>query len=331
MLPQLLQSLARPIERSLYPQLFSDRCGVIGVLLHSVFGSEREIARDHVFPMEHATVARLRRFVEHFLDHGYRFLLPADLTGNLSPPQRVVLLTFDDGYANFLHVVPLLDEYGIRATLFPVSHNVEKNEGFWWDVVYRLERKAGRSPGAIEQKLAALRGLTCDEVRRRVTDRYGQRSLQPLGDLDRPLTADELKELADNPRVCIGNHTANHANLLMHSAEGVMEQITRAQVTLREMTGKTPRAISYPFGVVSAEIAEAARRAGLSLGFTTHSHPMGIPQDLGLNARLRLGRYTPALRDGNNAAREIRHQVLVTQIRRSLWAGWRRQNEPVRN
>ena len=46
----------------------------------------------------------------------------ADLDGDRQAPQRSVLVTFDDGYADTLHVaLPRLQAYGMRATLFVIT------------------------------------------------------------------------------------------------------------------------------------------------------------------------------------------------------------------
>jgi len=47
------------------------------------------------------------------------FDLAESLSGDSGFPERVVSLTFDDGYADFYHAaLPLLAEYGFRATVF---------------------------------------------------------------------------------------------------------------------------------------------------------------------------------------------------------------------
>lgn len=59
-------------------------------------------------------------------EHGYTTLslsqAIADLGGDWQAPQSSVLLTFDDGYADTVHVaLPRLQAYGMRATLFVIT------------------------------------------------------------------------------------------------------------------------------------------------------------------------------------------------------------------
>ncbi|HEY4324710.1 MAG TPA: polysaccharide deacetylase family protein [Mucilaginibacter sp.] len=49
-------------------------------------------------------------------------------------PGNNIAITFDDGYAdNFTTARPLLEKYGIPATFFIASGNIENKREFWWD------------------------------------------------------------------------------------------------------------------------------------------------------------------------------------------------------
>jgi peptidoglycan/xylan/chitin deacetylase (PgdA/CDA1 family) len=62
-------------------------------------------------------------------------------------PGRSVVVTFDDGYADNLHnAKPLLERYGIPATIFLTSGFIGSEDGFWWDELDRLLLRPGRLP-----------------------------------------------------------------------------------------------------------------------------------------------------------------------------------------
>lgn len=54
-------------------------------------------------------------------------------------PHRSVVVTFDDGYADNLHVAkPLLEQYNIPATVFISTGYLGREREFWWDELERL-------------------------------------------------------------------------------------------------------------------------------------------------------------------------------------------------
>lgn len=62
-------------------------------------------------------------------------------------PNRAVVITFDDGYADNLHnAKPLLERYEIPATVFVASGKVGKPYEFWWDELDRLVLQPGSLP-----------------------------------------------------------------------------------------------------------------------------------------------------------------------------------------
>jgi peptidoglycan/xylan/chitin deacetylase (PgdA/CDA1 family) len=72
-------------------------------------------------------------------------LAQAHRDGNI--PHKAVAITFDDGYADNLHYAkPLLERYGIPATIFISTGYVGKQREFWWDELERLLLQPGKLP-----------------------------------------------------------------------------------------------------------------------------------------------------------------------------------------
>ena len=104
-----------------------DRCNIL--MYHMV--SEPKTSQDRRFAIP---PHRFARHIRGLADRDYRFVSLADLlnfvSGTSSLPQNAVSLTFDDGYAdNYEKAYPILDRYGVPATIFLVSGLVgKKNE-----------------------------------------------------------------------------------------------------------------------------------------------------------------------------------------------------------
>jgi peptidoglycan/xylan/chitin deacetylase (PgdA/CDA1 family) len=66
-------------------------------------------------------------------------------------PRRTVAVSFDDGYHdNLISGRPLLEEYGVPATLFVTAGYVGSSEPFWWDALERIFLHAGTLPEVLE-------------------------------------------------------------------------------------------------------------------------------------------------------------------------------------
>jgi peptidoglycan/xylan/chitin deacetylase (PgdA/CDA1 family) len=70
-------------------------------------------------------------------------------------PERPVVVTFDDGYAdNLLNARPVLEEAHVPATFFLVSGRLGSSQEFWWDELERLFLSPGQLPRQLELVIA---------------------------------------------------------------------------------------------------------------------------------------------------------------------------------
>lgn len=250
------------------------RCGrerpaLLGFMFHGVYENEREATSGAVAPFQPATVADLRRTVEYFSTHGYRFVTPGEIAAGLEPGGLYAWLTFDDGYANNLRALEVLREFAAPATFFVSTNHVLEGRGFWWDILYRHRRRRGATAESISTELAALQRVGLEELERVIVGECGADAWRPTGDTDRPLTAAELRRLAGEPLAAIGNHTADHVSLAALSDDGARAQIRACQQTVADIAGRTPAAIAYPYGFYDARVVRLARAEGLQVGAVT--------------------------------------------------------------
>ena len=153
-----------------------------------VTGGELERGEIPVFVFHGAEPESFARKLEHLATNGYRTLSLDEyvgvLKGTAAPPERAVLLTFDDGRGSVWSVAaPLLKRHGMRAVVFLVPGRVPS-----------------RPPGPDTDDVAAGRASAADVLQRE----------QREGAL---LSWEEIDALARSGRFEFQSHTLLHARI----------------------------------------------------------------------------------------------------------------------
>ncbi|MFL6289946.1 MAG: polysaccharide deacetylase family protein [Thermoanaerobaculia bacterium] len=170
-------------------------------------------------------------------------------------------ITFDDGYVdNLTEALPIAGN--VPVTVFVTVDPMLDGGRFWWDEI------AGIEPGLRGKLHARLKGLPGRERRGCLA------TLACTDDSDRgrPMTLDELRDLASRPGVEIGAHTLSHPSLALLPAVEQERELAGARSRLEELLGRPVTLLAYPFGKpgdVSEETEDLARRAGYRAAFTT--------------------------------------------------------------
>lgn len=291
------QKIVRAMDSAVarvYLGLRPERKALLCFLFHSMFRDRAEIDLNVIDYLQRTTVAVFRQLIEYFLEHGYQFVSPADLLGGLDPAGRYALITFDDGYFNNTLALPILEQYKVPATIFVTSENVRLNRCFWWDVLHRERVAEGASFRQIYREGLAMKQLRTDQIDAQLTARFGADAFVPRGEIDRPFTPAELREVARHPYVHLGNHTADHAILTNYEPKEARRQVMAAQEYIRDTTGVTATAIAYPNGSYNQQVARICDEAGLKLGFTIRPGKVMLPLGTTTAGRMGLGRFAPS-------------------------------------
>ena len=272
-----------------------ERPGLISLMGHHVFHDEGEISRNIVDPHEGLTLAGYRTIIEYFLNSGYRFITPQYVYRAKHNKEKVVMLTFDDGYYNNTRILPLLEEYDVPISIFVTTGHVKTGQAYWWDVVHRAwTRNTGLAPNRGSERIEEHRMLlhsTKPTIDAYLVANYGEDVLQPVSDLDRPLSPTELQGLADHPLVFIGSHTATHVRLPSLDDQSCIDELSGSRQDLLEITGHAPDAISYPYAAYSAETVRLARACGYHYGIGGPPIKVALPLEPGSWRALQVGRF----------------------------------------
>jgi peptidoglycan/xylan/chitin deacetylase (PgdA/CDA1 family) len=183
-------------------------------------------------------------------------------TGDL--PARAVAITFDDGYANNLHIAaPILAERGLRATFFVATEFLDGSQ-MWNDTVIEALRDAPdyldlreldlgehRLPDitarrqAVDWLLGRLKYLEQPERIKRARAIAGKVGSEPPA---RPMmAASEIRDLA-SMGMSVGAHSVSHPILGRLPDDAARREIVDSKRQLEEILRAPVRTFAYPNG-----------------------------------------------------------------------------------
>jgi peptidoglycan/xylan/chitin deacetylase (PgdA/CDA1 family) len=221
-------------------------------------------------------------------------------------PDGAVALTFDDGYADTLEVAsPLLERYGVPATVFATTRWLEGPGEYWWDTLERILLDPS-TPAALEVEIDArhVRFDTSTASARSAGHRRLHEWLvhAPLDGRDRvmravtawhaggrasyrPLLAGELRQLAGRPGITIGAHSVNHLALPDQPLDALTREVRESAAALERLLDRRIDLFAFPYGAVDDRSADAVRVA-YRWGVTCEARPIDASFDAARVPRL---------------------------------------------
>ena len=174
--------------------------------------------------------------------------------GTATAEPRTLLITFDDGYRNFGELaLPLLTEFGFRATLFVPVDFVGKRP-LWLERDWTLTQPLLDDVGMSSEERRALEVSTTALLREPLMDWSELRALSSAG-------------------IDIQSHGAAHYFLTTLPLALVSDDLVRSRKVLEDRLGLPVPTIAYPYGDSNPEVAAAARDAGFDIGFVSDHGP----------------------------------------------------------
>lgn len=251
-------------------------------------------------------------------------LIPAVLARERGQPIPVAITFDDDLPEHVLYAEPALGAAGVPATFFLCGSSLERPFSHWWESlqlaidrrllrpeslpllpVPQVERALERVPGAIRELAGTVERLPPAD-RARLESRLGQLT---EGREERPrLSAEDVRTLAHGSE--IGFHTRRHDALISLPATDVAQRLLEGRDELERVLGRRLWAIAYPHGKADAAVAEAAKQAGFTAGFTGGNEAATTATD-----PLLVGRLEPRPADSGPG--------LAAKMSRLLLHGWR--------
>lgn len=246
----------------------------------------------------------------------------ADLTDAMARgccPRKAVVVTFDDGYRDNLDVaLPILERFGVPATVFCTAGAIGRPEGFWWDRLAGLLLGVPRLPSTLvlDRDDAPAR-FEVGQDGRLAFFREVWAHLRPLPESKREkvlaeishwcgasegnapaapatLTRDELRALASSGLVDIGAHSVTHPALSSLPIDAQRREIVDSKAQLEHLLGRTLTSFAYPFGNQGPDTAALVREAGFRAACTTEAAAVRAGNDPLQLPRLTVGDWDAA-------------------------------------
>jgi len=240
-------------------------------------------------------------------------------------PERAVVLTFDDGYAdNFWNAKPLLEKFRVPATVFVTSDRLDSPTEFWWDDLERALLQPRKLPKSLRLRVQArsyewlttnsherqhaymaiheiLQPISVSDRNRVMADVFAWAGVDRTGRPDyRPLTTAELIQLGQSELIDIGAHTVTHPFLSSMPEVDQHTEIAGSRKELEKILGRRVDTFSYPYGNLTRDAVNMVAKAGFVAGLATQDEAVRF----GANP-LMLGRFCV----GDWAAKKFRQRL----------------------
>ena len=210
-------------------------------------------------------------------------------------PPRPLLITFDDGYRdNYEYAYPLLRRYGLPATIFLITAQLESTSLPWWDECafyfartrqeqihlpsgrqYHLRTGRERAV-ALDRLIGSLKALP--ERARRQQIQAVRKALaveEAPENHDLFMTWDQVRQVVANGIAC-QPHTLTHPILAQLNEAEMRHQLEASRRCVESQTHQAVVAFAYPNGRSSdynATTLDILRKTGYRLAFTMQRGP----------------------------------------------------------
>lgn len=216
-----------------------------------------------------ALQAHLRTAARHFepvrlsdVEAAYR--------GKRSLPERAILVTIDDGYADLEVALPVCSRMGFPVGLFARAASADGRPS--WAPLDLLYHARARRPGGprVDQgsRAAFLRWTLSDQLGSAMAEARGSATPEEIRAWWEALYLSEgrLREVL-GPDVELGAHGVEHVPWTTLDERCLRAELARSWQWMERFGAAATRAVAYPDGQVDECVENVARQAGASVGF----------------------------------------------------------------
>jgi peptidoglycan/xylan/chitin deacetylase (PgdA/CDA1 family) len=218
-------------------------------------------------------------------------------------PEKLVAITVDDGYADFVQLAyPILKRYNVPATVYVVTKFIDQGFWLWFDAIKYQVSQGKKGVYTLEIAGNAHHIVLDDDLTRRsawhtladaclpLTQRERMMTLSyigavlevPLPDCPtaefRAMTWDDLRRF-DHELIEVGSHTCSHPVLTRCSDSELKAELVGAKTTIERELRHEVTSLCYPNGQpddYDARVIWATQMAGYTNAVVAHGTFAGV-------------------------------------------------------
>ena len=236
-----------------------------------------------------------------FLTQHFELISPEDFKSNPNGGRSQVLLTFDDGFRNNYEVArPILRAYHAPALFFVSSRHAERGKYLWFAYLRALEdwfpeptitfrgqtfpmRRENRR-ASVERLKNILLGLRphplamYEAIEDELPALADFMTEERIADLCAGMSADQVRDLAEDRLFTVGCHTMDHPFLTRCAQDEMARQISENTTWIERATGQRVHAVAYPSGDYDSSVLEVCKRFRFERGYAVipNRRPAGV-------------------------------------------------------
>ena len=181
---------------------------------------------------------RFEQQLQWLTNHGWQFVTVSELLAMEEPKEKLVALTFDDGFEdNLTNALPIMKRYGAKGTLYLV---VDRHDRDW-----STAKKAHHNSGELQR--------------------------------EPKLSDEQVRELLASGLFELGSHTDTHINMVRTERFDKERELQNSKQQLEQDFGVPVNSFAYPFGLYESTDPELAKAAGYTTAVTTDTGIDSLP------------------------------------------------------